>query len=58
MDKNLKHFNKVNANLGIIVDDLRERQENMQELIKKNRSKIRENDIMIKRFKDDVYNAV
>lgn len=30
----------------------------MQELIKKNRSKIRENDIMIKRFKDDVYNAV
>lgn len=58
MDKKLKHFNKVNASLGIIVDDLRERQENMQELIKKNRSKIRENDIMIKRFKDDVYNAV
>jgi septal ring factor EnvC (AmiA/AmiB activator) len=58
MDKRLKHFNKVNANLGIIVDDLRERQENMQELIKKNRTKIRENDIMIKTFKDDVYNAV
>ena len=58
MDKKLKHFNKVNANLGIIVDELRDKQDKMQEMIKKNRSKIRENDIMIKRFKDDVYNAV
>jgi hypothetical protein len=58
MDKNLKHYNKVNANLGIIVDDLRERQENMQELIKKNRSKIRANEILIKAFKDEVYNCV
>ncbi|MFN9909721.1 MAG: hypothetical protein ACK56F_27000, partial [bacterium] len=41
MDKNLKNFNKINANLGYIVDDLRTRQEHMQELIKKNRSKIR-----------------
>jgi len=29
MDKNLKHFNKINANLGYIVDDLRTRQEHM-----------------------------
>jgi chromosome segregation ATPase len=29
MDKNLKHFNKINANLGYIVDDLRTRQEQM-----------------------------
>jgi chromosome segregation ATPase len=25
MDKNLKHYNKINANLGYIVDDLRTR---------------------------------
>jgi len=55
MDKNLKHYNKINANLGYIVDDLRTRQENMQELIKKNRGKIRSNDIFIKGFKNAVY---
>ena len=38
MDKNLRQFNKINANLGYIVDDLRTRQEHMQELIKKNRT--------------------
>lgn len=25
MDKNLRHYNKINANLGFIVDDLRTR---------------------------------
>ena len=55
MDKNLRHYNKINANLGYIVDDLRTRQEHMQELIKKNRSKIRSNDIFIKGFKNAVY---
>lgn len=58
MDKNLKHYNKINANLGYIVDDLRTRQEHMQELIKKNRSKIRSNDIYIKGFKNAVYRTV
>ena len=58
MDKNLKHFNKINANLGYIVDDLRTRQEHMQELIKKNRSKIRANDIFIKGFTNAVYRTV
>jgi len=29
MDKNLRHYNKINANLGYIVDDLRTRQESM-----------------------------
>lgn len=58
MDINLKHFNKVNANLGIIVDDLRDKQEKMQKLIKDNRTKIRKNDILIKSFKDDVYESV
>lgn len=58
MDKNLKHYNKINANLGYIVDDLRTRQEHMQELIKKNRSRIRANDIFIKGFKNAVYRVV
>jgi chromosome segregation ATPase len=58
MDKNLKHYNKINANLGYIVDDLRTRQENMQDLIRKNRSKIRANDIFIKGFTNAVYRTV
>lgn len=55
MDKNLRHYNKINANLGYIVDDLRTRQEHMQDLIKKNRSKIRWNDIQINRYKNAIY---
>lgn len=58
MDTSLKYFNKVNANLGIIVDDLRAKQDKMQKLIKKNRTMIRKNDILIKSFKDDVYESV
>jgi cilia- and flagella-associated protein 57 len=58
MDSSLKFFNKVNANLGIVVDDLRGKQEKMQKLIKKNRTMIRNNDILIKSFKDDVYESV
>ena len=58
MDEQLKSFNKVNANMGIIVDDLKEKQDTMQAMIKKNRTKIRKNDIMIKSFKDDVYKTV
>lgn len=55
MDKNLRHYNRINANLGYIVDDLRTRQEHMQDLIKNNRTKIRSNDIFIKSFKNAVY---
>lgn len=58
MDKNLKHYNKMNANLGYIVDDLRTRQEHMQELIKTNRSKIRAGDNRIKDYKNRVYRVV
>jgi hypothetical protein len=29
IDKNLKNFNKINANIGYIVDDLRTKQEQM-----------------------------
>ena len=58
MDKNLKHYNKINANLGYIVDDLRTRQEHMQQLIKTNRTKIRAADIKIKEQKNAVYYVV
>lgn len=58
MDKKLKHYNKINANLGYIVDDLRTRQEQLQDLIKKDRSKIRSNDIYINQFKNAVDHVV
>lgn len=55
MDKNLKHYNKINANLGYIVDDLKTRQEHMIDMIRDNRTKIRQNDIKIRQFKNAVY---
>ena len=55
MDKKLKEYNTINANLGYIVDDLRERQEYMGKLIKDNRNKIRHNDHTINSFKNAVY---
>ena len=55
MDRNLKHYNKINANLGYIVDDLRTRQEHMGDLIKKNKAKIRQNDNFNKGFKNAIY---
>lgn len=58
LDKKLKRFNNLNSNLGYIVDDLRTRQEKMQELIKKNRGLIRSNNTYIQNFKNDVYKVV
>jgi len=55
MDKELNHFNKVNANLGFVVDDLRTKQDQMQELIKKSRRSISKNDIYIRGFRNAVY---
>ena len=55
MDKKLKEYNTINANLGYIVDDLRDRQEFMGKLIKDNRDKIRHNDHTINSFKNAVY---
>lgn len=58
MDSGLKNYNKINANLGMQVDERRDKQEQMQKLIKDNRTRIGRNDILIKSFKDDVYEAV
>jgi len=47
MDKSLRLYNNTNMKLGVIVDDLRTKQEQMQELIQNNRAHIRRNDTYI-----------
>lgn len=55
MDKELKRYNRLNANLGYLVDDLRTKQEYMQESIKTSRATIRKNEIYIRSYKNAVY---
>ena len=55
MDEQLKHYNKLNANFGFIVDDLRVRQNHLQDLNKKYRIQVRNNEIYIRQFKNRVY---
>ena len=43
MDNELKKLNKTNANLGYIVDELRTKQDEIQHLISKYKTKIRKN---------------
>ena len=54
-DRELKMFNQINANLGFLVEDLRLKQEQMQEAIHKARTQIRMNDSTIRTFKNSVY---
>ena len=58
MDNELKKFNIVNSQLGFTVNDLRTRQEEMLELIKASRIRIRKNEIYIQNFKSAVYQVV
>ncbi len=58
MDRALKRYNTTNAHLGQVVDDLRDRQSQMQHVIKANRNKIRNNDTYIQGFKNAVYYVV
>jgi len=55
MDKSLRYYNRVNSNFGFVVDDLRTRQNHLQDLMKKYRIQIRNNDIYIRQFKNNVY---
>lgn len=57
MDKSLRRYNKINANLGFVVDELRNKQTDMTEHIVKNRMAIRRNDSYIQSFKTAVYNV-
>ena len=47
MDADLRKYNTLNANLGFMVDDLRGRQDNMQDSIIQNRFKRIKNEIEI-----------
>ena len=54
MRQELKHFNRVNQNLALIVDDLRMRQEGLTNEVQKLRDQLDEQESYKKKFKDDV----
>ena len=58
MDEDLKRFNRTNAHMGIIVDDLKLKQDAKQKTIKQNSTKKWGNETYIKNFKDAIYDAV
>ena len=58
MDKELRKYNTINSQLGFMVDDLRSRQETMQEVIMQNRDLIRNNRMYINNFKNAVHCVV
>ena len=58
MDKELRSYNELNANLGFMVDDLRTRQETLQEHIKRARDTVHRNDAIINGMKNSVYTVV
>ncbi len=55
MDKRLKKYNSVNANLGVMVEDLRVRQALIAKAIATNRDIIRKNQTYINSLKNAVY---
>ena len=58
MDKELRRYNDLNASLGFMVDDLRTRQETLQEHIKRARDTTRKNEAFVNGFKNAVYTVV
>lgn len=58
MRQELKHFNRVNLNLALIVDDLRMRQEGLTNEVQDLRQKLDEQEAYKKKFKDDVYECL
>lgn len=58
MDEDLKRFNRTNAHMGIIVDDLKLKQDAKQKTIKLNSTKKWAHETYIKNFKDHIYDAV
>jgi len=54
MRSELKHFNRINQNLALIVDDLRMRQEGLTNEVTNLRVKIDTQDLFKKKFKQDV----
>lgn len=58
MDQELKHFQRVNENLALIVDDLKMRQEGLQKEVKDQNQKLEEQEIYIKKFNDDLFDCM
>ena len=58
MDQDLRSFNKVNSNLGFLVDDLRTKQAQMQKLITNGRESLRQNNNYIQDYKTRVYDVL
>ena len=54
MRQELKHFNRVNQNLALIVDDLRMRQEGLTNEVTHLREQLDDQEGFKKKFKDDV----
>lgn len=58
MRQELKHFNRVNQNLALIVDDLRMRQEGLTNEVHNLRQQLDEQESYKKKFKDDVFECL
>ena len=58
MRQELRHFDRVNQNLALIVDDLRMRQEGLTNEVKNLRTKLDEQQSFKKKFKDDVFECL
>ena len=58
MRTELKHFNRVNQNLALIVDDLRMRQEGLTNEVTNLRIKLDSQTFFKKKFKDDVFECM
>ena len=58
MRQELKHFNRVNQNLALIVDDLRMRQEGLTNEVQNLRQTLDEQEGYQKKYKDDVYETL
>lgn len=58
MRQELKHFNRVNQNLALIVDDLRMRQEGLTNEVKILRMQLDDQENYKRKFKDDVFEVL
>jgi hypothetical protein len=54
----LKHFNRVNQNLALIVDDLRMRQEGLTNEVTNLRIKLDQQSYFKKKFTDDIFECM
>ena len=58
MDQELKHFQRVNENLALIVDDLKMRQEGLLKEVKDQTQKLEQQESYIKKFNDDLFDCM